>query len=158
MIVPRFAPDVAIRSAAERDLDALVRLLGILFSIEADFRPEPEVQRRGLALLLADPARAAVLVAARGDVVVGMATGQLVVSTAEGAPSLLVEDVVVLEVERGRGLGRRLLDSLEAWGAARGATRLQLLADEGNEPALRFYARLGWRRTRLVALRRGGRS
>jgi GNAT superfamily N-acetyltransferase len=49
-----------------------------------------------------------------------------------------------------------VLEAIEAWALARGATRLQLVADRENAPALAFYARLGWRATRLVALRRGG--
>ena len=144
------------RPARPADVDALVALLGDLFSIEADFRPDPDRQRRGLALLLDDRARAIVLVAERGRRVVGMVTAQLVISTAEGAPSAWVEDLIVDAAERGRGAGRALLAELERRAAALGATRLQLLADRENAPALGFYARLGWAPTRLVCLRRGG--
>lgn len=147
---------VVIRSATPADADRLVRLLGILFSIEADFRPDTDRQRRGIALMLAEPERRVVLVAERAGEVVGMVTAQLVVSTAEGGPAALVEDMVVEAAERGLGLGRRLLESVEAWADERGATRLQLLADGENAPALGFYARAGWRSTRLVCLRRGG--
>jgi len=145
-----------VRPARPADVDALVALLGDLFSIEADFRPDPDRQRRGLALLLDDRARAIVLVAERGRRVVGMVTAQLVISTAEGAPSAWVEDLIVDAAERGRGAGRALLAELERRAAALGATRLQLLADRENAPALGFYARLGWAPTRLVCLRRGG--
>jgi GNAT superfamily N-acetyltransferase len=149
-------PPLRIRRARASDLGSLVRLLGQLFALEADFSPDRRRQRRGLALMRAAPRRRAVLVAARAGAVVGMVTAQLVASTAEGALSALVEDMVVDARERGRGAGRALLEAIEAWALARGATRLQLLADEGNAPALAFYARMGWRRTRLVALRRGG--
>jgi GNAT superfamily N-acetyltransferase len=148
--------DVRIRCARGDDGPALVALLSELFSIEADFRPDPERQRRGLALMLADPASRVVLVAERAGTVIGMVTGQLVVSTAEGAPSALVEDMVVQASARGAGVGRALLAAVEAWAAGRGATRLQLLADRENAPALDFYRRAGWRGTQLVCLRRGG--
>jgi ribosomal protein S18 acetylase RimI-like enzyme len=148
--------ELAVRPARPEDVDALVALLGDLFSIEADFHPDPERQRRGLALLLDDRARAIVLVAERDRRVVGMVTAQLVISTAEGAPSAWVEDMIVDAAERGRGAGRALLEELERRAAALGATRLQLLADRENGPALGFYARLGWAPTRLVCLRRGG--
>ncbi|GEJ58934.1 GNAT family N-acetyltransferase [Anaeromyxobacter diazotrophicus] len=142
-----------VRRAAEADLDALVALLGALFSIEADFQPAPERQRRGLALLLGCGARAAVLVAERQGAVVGMVTAQLVVSTAEGGLSAWLEDLVVLATERGRGAGRALVEAARAWAAERGAARLQLLADRENTPALAFYRRLGWAGTQLVCLR-----
>jgi GNAT superfamily N-acetyltransferase len=148
----------SIRNATAADLDALVRLLGVLFSIEADFRPDPARQRRGLERMLEDPERRAVLVAERGGAVIGMATAQLVISTAEGAPSAVVEDVVIEPAERGRGAGRALLEAIEAWARSRGATRMQLLADRENVAALRFYERMGWRSTQLVCLRRGGAS
>jgi GNAT superfamily N-acetyltransferase len=145
-----------VRPAVRADLEALVRLLGVLFSIEADFHPDPGRQRRGLARLLEDPARCLVLVAEEAGAVVGMVTVQLVVSTAEGGDAGLLEDLVVDEAHRGTGVGRRLVEAAEAWARARGATRLQLLADVANAPALGFYARVGWTRTQLVCLRRGG--
>jgi GNAT superfamily N-acetyltransferase len=148
--------DVRIRFASHADLPVLVQLLGELFSIEADFRPDPERQRFGLALMLADRRARAVLVAEEAGAVIGMVTGQLVISTAEGAPSILVEDMIVAAPARGRVVGRALLASVERWGSERGATRLQLLADRDNAPALAFYAREGWSPTRLVCLRRAG--
>lgn len=143
-----------VRPATPGDLDALVRLVGVLFSLEADFSPDAGRQRRGLAALLADAARAVVLVAERDGAVAGMVTGQLLVSTAEGGAAVLAEDLVVEEGARGLGLGRALLAALEGWGRARGATRVQLLVDEENHEALGFYRRLGWRPTQLRALRR----
>ena len=130
----------------------MVGLLDLLFAIEADFRPDPARQRQGLALLL-DDGRARVLVAEWADGVVGMCTGQLVVSTAEGGPALLVEDVVVDPDHRGRGVGSALLAALTDWARGHGVRRLQLLADGNNGPALAFYDRLGWRATALVCRR-----
>lgn len=150
-------PATAIRPARPADLDALVALLGELFSIEADFRPDPVRQRKGLSLLLGDRLRRAVLVAEVGGEIVGMVTGQMVISTSEGAASVWVEDMVVAGSVRRKGIGKRLLRAVEEWAAARGATRLQLLADRENPPALRFYEARGWKGTRLVCLRRGGR-
>jgi len=143
-----------IRPAAPGDLDDLTRLLGLLFALEADFAPDEARQRRGLAAMLADPDRRAVLVAERGGAVAGMITGQLLVSTAEGGPAVLAEDLVVAEAARGAGLGRALVEALEGWARERGASRVQLLVDEENLAALGFYRRLGWRPTQLRALRR----
>ncbi len=146
---------ISIRSATAADLPVLIRLLGQLFEIEADFRPDPARQRFGLAAMLADRERRAVLVAERDGDVIGMVTAQLVVSTAEGALSALVEDMIVDATHRGRGIGAALLRDVEGWARGRGAARLQLLADRENAPALAFYERMGWRGTRMICLRRG---
>lgn len=143
-----------IGQAREADIPALVELLDILFGIEQDFRPDSEKQVRGLRILLEDSERACILVARDGTGrVIGMASGQLVISTAEGAPSLWVEDVVLVPEGRGMGTGERLLQGLLAWARGKGATRAQLLADRDNGPALAFYTHLGWTRTALEAWR-----
>ena len=142
-----------IRSARPADLEALVGLLRLLFSIEADFAFDPARQRQGLAMLLAHDG-AVVLVAEAAGEVVGMCSGQLTISTAEGGFALLVEDMVVAEAWQGRGLGRELLTALEQWAAARKIGRLQLLADRNNTAALEFYRKLGWQATELICLRR----
>jgi GNAT superfamily N-acetyltransferase len=145
---------VQVRPATEADLPGLVELLQVLFAIEADFQLDPERQRRGLLAMLTQPDQRVVLVAVGDGQVVGMATGQLVISTAEGGAACVVEDVVVAAAWRGHGIGGWLLDQLSCWARKHGATRLQLVADRENEAALRFYDRRGWRRTRLVALHR----
>jgi len=155
---------VTIREAAEKDMDALVELVGMLFAIESDFQPDARKQRRGLALLLRPgaprPASSLVLVAEDSEAgagterVAGMATAQVLISTAEGGPALLVEDVVVRPVARGRGIGRALLERIADWGAELGATRIQLLTDKDNAAAAGFYAACGFFPTNLVCLRR----
>jgi GNAT superfamily N-acetyltransferase len=77
-----------------------------------------------------------------------------VISTAEGGPVGWVEDVVVAPAYRGKGVGKRLLMTLESWAVAEGLKRLQLIADRDNEAAKEFYTHLGWRPTRMVALRK----
>jgi GNAT superfamily N-acetyltransferase len=142
-----------IRPANRHDLDGLVLLLQQLFSIEKDFDFAADKQRKGLELLL-DSTSAVIMVATENHSVIGMATAQLVISTAEGGPSLLVEDVVVQPSRQHQGIGARLLRALGGWGAERGAERMQLLADLTNSSALDFYRHLGWRQTRLICLRK----
>ncbi|MBU0484277.1 MAG: GNAT family N-acetyltransferase [Proteobacteria bacterium] len=144
--------NVKIRPAEPRDIADLTSLLALLFTIEEDFSFDEKRQQRGLALLLKSES-CCVLVAEINDQVVGMCTGQLTISTAEGGPALLVEDVVVAKPWRNRGLGRKLLDRLAKWAAKQGACRLQLLADRQNSAALNFYHKLGWQQTQLICLR-----
>jgi GNAT superfamily N-acetyltransferase len=145
---------ITIAPASEADIPELIDLLAVLFAIEQDFSPDPDKQRRGLAALLASPTGHIAIARDTSSRAVGMATAQLVISTAEGAPSAWVEDVVVREDFRGKGLGRALLDAVLAWARSQGALRAQLLADLDNAPALAFYDRVGWQPTRLGAWRR----
>jgi GNAT superfamily N-acetyltransferase len=138
--------------AQTSDIDALVGLLNVLFSIEQDFTPNEAAQRRGLELLLANPEHGQIFVARHPvEGVVGMVSAQLVISTAIGAPSAWIEDMVVREPFRGRGVGKLLLDQVREWAVPKGAGRIQLLADADNTPALDFYRHLDWQPTRLFA-------
>ncbi|HHP7233540.1 MAG TPA: GNAT family N-acetyltransferase [Desulfobacterales bacterium] len=148
-------PTVVIRNATVADLDAMVALLAELFSVEADFEFDVDRQRAGLLRMLDGCGKhRCVIVADVEDRTVGMATVQILVSTAEGGEVGLVEDVVVKNDWRGRGIGGKLLASLEQWSARRGLRRLQLLADRENLAGLQFYNKNGWHETRLVCLRK----
>ena len=131
----------------------MVGLLGQLFAIEEDFVADERRQRSGLEMVLEAPA-AALLVFERNNRVIGMISCQLVISSAEGGWSLLVEDLVVDRQDRGRGVGRKLLSAAAAWGSERGVRRMQLLADRNNDHALAFYRSQGLDATNLICLRR----
>jgi GNAT superfamily N-acetyltransferase len=144
-----------IRPARHDDLEAMVTLLQALFAIEEDFVPDPDRQRRGLIRFLDGCSKhRCIMVAQSVNQVIAMATLQILISTAEGGPVGLVEDVVVQEDFRGKGIGRRLMAALAAWSAERGLLRLQLLADRTNFSALDFYNKSGWLPTRLICLRK----
>lgn len=149
---------VHIRPARHEDFDCLVSLLGELFSIEEDFVVDEARQRRGLAMM-PNNGRGRIIIAERSQAenapgpVIGLCTGQITVSTAEGGPAVLIEDVVVSKDWRGRGLGPKLMNGITDWARENEATRLQLQADTENTPALGLYERLGWEPTQLTCLR-----
>jgi GNAT superfamily N-acetyltransferase len=149
------AAKITVRQARISDLPALVELLCQLFSIETDFEVRPDRHARGLRLLLGAVRRkrAYVAVAESHDEVVGMATVQTVVSTAKGARSGWIEDVVVREDLRGSGVGTALMAAIARWARDNGLVRLQLLADRRNRLALAFYDRLAFRTTNMICLR-----
>lgn len=149
------AQNARIRDAQPADLDALVDLLDVLFSIESDFAVDAERQRKGLSLMLErSDKHCCIKVAEMDGQPVGMCTAQILISTAEGGPVGLIEDMVVLPGYRNQGVGRQLMLSIEAWALERDITRLQLLADRANFTALDFYDKVGWRPTHLICLRR----
>ncbi len=86
--------------------------------------------------------------------VIGMCSAQTLISTAEGGIVAVVEDLVVDKRFRGLGIGRMLLESIEAWSRQSGLKRLQLLADSNNQPALHFYQQNNWQPTQLICIRK----
>ena len=146
---------VIIRRAGTADIPQMCDLLSELFSIEADFSPDRNKQARGLELLLGDASdSSAVFVAERAGEIMGMCSVQTLISTAEGGPAGLIEDLIVREGHRGEGIGTRLLSEVAGWCAGKNISRLQLLRDAGNMEALKFYNPNGWSNTKLLCMRR----
>lgn len=141
-----------IRRANRDDIGSLIRLLNILFSLETDFAPDESKQRSGLKMMLGEPDNRCVLVTELDGKIVGMCTAQLLVSTAEGGFAALIEDLVVDNGYRKRGLGKKLISAIESWAVDKGARRLELLADRNNTPALELYEKLNWSHTQLICL------
>lgn len=146
--------NLVIRRAEKDDVIVLVDLLTNLFSIETDFIIDKQKQQKGLLLMLEQTEKSCVLVAEYNGKVVGMCTGQLLVSTAEGGLKAIVEDVVVGKNQRGLGIGSALLAEIEKWAVNSGASRMDLLADKNNYKALNFYDNQKWKHTELIALQK----
>lgn len=150
----RPAEKITVDFATAADLEALADLLSELFALESDFSPERDKQLRGLRLILDNPQLGRLFVLRVDDQVAGMANALLTISTAEGAPVLLLEDVIVKAAWRGRQLGRQLLEHVFGWARTAGITRVTLLADQDNAPALAFYERVGFTPSAMRVLRR----
>ena len=146
--------DSIVDFATAADLPALADLLHELFTLESDFLPERAKQLRGLELILDTPALGRLFVVRVDGIVVGMANALITVSTAQGAPVLLLEDVIVSRVHRGAGLGRRLVEHVCTWSKSQGMARVTLLADQDNVPALTFYEKLGFAPSAMVVRRK----
>jgi ribosomal protein S18 acetylase RimI-like enzyme len=147
--------DFIIRPARTSDIVGMCDLLSELFSIEADFSADRERQSRGLELLLCDTSGSSIVIVAQiGDEITGMCSVQILISTAEGGPVGLLEDLVVKRKYRGNGIGTRLLSESVGWCAKKNLSRLQLLRDTDNVEAMKFYAGNGWNDTKLICMRR----
>ncbi|MFZ2161398.1 MAG: GNAT family N-acetyltransferase [Sideroxyarcus sp.] len=145
---------IEITLATADDLPQLADLLAELFTLESDFRPERDKQLRGLRMILDDPARGSVFVLRVDGKVAGMANALITISTAEGERVLLLEDVIVRSEHRGGGLGRQLIEHVLNWARKQGMTRVTLLADRDNRPALDFYRKLGFEDSNMTVLRK----
>jgi GNAT superfamily N-acetyltransferase len=146
--------EATVRKARITDVPEMVPLLRELFSVEADFEFDAARAQAGLELLLEAERGGCVWVAEADRAIIGMCSLQVLISTAEGGPVGLIEDVIVSRDYRGKGIGGGLLEAAEAWAKAHGLTRLQLLADRSNADALAFYDRMGWPPTQLICRRR----
>ncbi len=145
--------NICYRFAQPDDLPYLVDFLAMLFSLEEDFTFSADKQQKGLHMLLQSE-RSTIFVAHDDHNLVGRVTGQITISTAEGGPSLLIEDLVVTPSHRNMGIGKTLLEHVSNWGIKHKAKRKQLLADRSNRVALDFYGHNDWATTNLICLRK----
>jgi hypothetical protein len=87
---------ITIRTAKPPDITQLTELLKELFTIETDFVFDQDKQACGLNLLLKSEKDCILVAESLNDnKVLGMCTLQTLISTAEGGPVGLLEDLIV---------------------------------------------------------------
>src|ERR1700745_4075332 len=125
-----------IRHAGAGDIDGVAGLAAAL-ALSFDFSPERfRVSYPGL--LAQDGS--CLLLAADGSGYAGYLLGFRHLTFYANGPVAWVEEVVVRGRDRGRGIGRALMDAFEGWAAAEGCA-LVALATRRAEP---FYLALGY--------------
>ena len=139
--------------ARRGELPELVALLGLLFSQEAEFTADAGKQSRALETLLGDASKGTIFVARDEGGVVAMASLLYTVSSAEGGPAALFEDLVVHPAHRRRGIGTALLGFVIAEARRRGLLRLTLLTDMQNCGAQALYRKLGFTESSMKPMR-----
>jgi GNAT superfamily N-acetyltransferase len=143
---------ITLRKAEESDVERLTDLLIELFFIETDFVVNGEKHAQGISLVINNTEQSIMFVAEHEGRIIGMVSGQIVISTAIGAPSLLLEDMCVTAVFRRTGVGTALLKRLADWAREKGARRFQLVTDNQNHPAIMFYRKHGFKTSRMTAM------
>src|SRR5260221_1001698 len=128
--------------ATTKDLQQMVELLGVLFTDEAEFQPDPGKKRRAPEAILGNPGIGKLFVAREGRRVIAMASLLYTVSTAEVGKASWFEDLVVHPDERKRGIGEALLKQVVAQARAEGVVRIALLTDIQYERAQASYLRV----------------
>ena len=136
-------PEVVVRVAVPGDGEMFISIvLGL-----AEFEKLPPPDAAGRARLLEDAfgprPRFAVLLAEAGGVAAGYAVFFETYSTFLARPKLYLEDLFVSPGYRGRGVGLALFRACAAETVARGCARMEWVVLDWNEPAIKFYERLG---------------
>ena len=158
--------DVVVRLAEPRNLAEVSRLAGALVRMHHAVDPQRfllvDNVEDGYAWWLSRQLKsknAVVLVAVEGAAVVGYAYGTVeerdwnMLLDAHGA----VQDILVAEPTRRRGVGGQLLDALLSELEGKGVPRVVLSTMVGNESAQRLFRSRGFRPTMLEMTReRGG--
>ena len=138
---------LAVRPARSADAPAMLRLIKALAAYERAEEKVEATERSLRATLFGREAVAHAHVATIGGEVVGLAVWFLTFSTWTGRPGLYLEDLIVDEAARGRGVGRALLRALARKAQARGFARLDWQVLDWNEPAKDFYRAIGAKRS-----------
>ncbi|AXL13312.1 GNAT family N-acetyltransferase [Microbacterium foliorum] len=145
------ADDLRISIADSLTQSDLQRIETLLPQLSSTARFDPE---RVLSLL--DAQNADLFVARESGRIVGMAT--LVLAPLVTGLHGSIEDVVVDQSTRGRGIARLLLEAIIDEAQGRGAEKLDLTSRPARESALRLYESVGFVRRDTNVLRFAPRS
>lgn len=126
-----------IKVATSADAEAIASLLAQLST------SAPPFTRGDLEAMLADPATT-MLAARAGGEIVGITT--LVVFRVVTGVRAFIDDVVVLDTHRGKGLGEKLVRTAIEHAASLGVQKIDLTSRPSREAANRLYQRLGFER------------
>ena len=107
--------------------------------------PPDEEEAARLASWIFDTGRADAFVAEVDGRIEGVAIFYEGINSFRARPFLFLEDLVVTQTARGRGVGEALMAAVAREAVARNASRLEWAVLDWNEGALRFYRRLGGR-------------
>jgi GNAT superfamily N-acetyltransferase len=109
-------------------------------------RPPDDVETGRLLSWIFESQRLEALVAELDGMVEGVALFYEGLGTFRAKPFLYLEDLVISEPARSRGIGEALMAALAREAVSRGALRVEWAVLDWNERAMRFYERLGARR------------
>ena len=134
---------VHLRFAEAADVPVIAKLIRGLAHYEK-LEGEVTMTEELLAKNLFGPRRyAETLLAEDGSEVVGFALFFHNFSTFLAQPGIYLEDLFVVPEQRGRGIGRALLERLAQIAVERGCGRLEWAVLDWNRDAIGFYERLG---------------
>ena len=134
---------ITIRPLREADLDAVMRLHRELGWNPA-FLADGSTLRQRLSALINEE-NALLLVAERNKAVVGYIHGEIVTYLLFAGSEMLISEVFVMEQARGQGVGRSLIEVMEAEAVKQRCFRISVLNSRERESYKRgFYPSIGY--------------
>jgi GNAT superfamily N-acetyltransferase len=141
---------VGVRPATTDDLPAIVAMRNDLNALELSACPHAAIQRMTLEQFtthwgrtIGDPDHCWLIVEA-GRQPAGFGLIYLTTPRIEPPPAF-IQWAYLAAPHRRRGAGRMLFDHMADWARTKGAGRIELQFIEGNEPAERFWTKVGFR-------------
>lgn len=143
-----------VEMATIEDLPELTELVMELFAMSAgDFKPNRDLQERGLRLILEQPSRGRIAVVRNKDQIFGMVNMLFTISTARGGFVIMMEDVVIHPRHRGQGYGTMLLDHVIEYAKQKGFSRITLLTDKISADSQEFFRKHGFEYSNMIPMR-----
>jgi len=143
---------VEIRAATTVDAKVILPLLEAYWAYEGTAGFDPNTLNRRLVEFLSNRTYGLAWVAQDADRLVGYLLTAFVFSFEYGGRMAEVDEFFVEEASRGRGIGRRMLETARHALAGEGCAALQLQVAEGNRQAQNFYSSFGFRPKRSYRL------
>jgi ribosomal protein S18 acetylase RimI-like enzyme len=149
--------DLSVREANLADPEQAAVLVEMLDAymrdpMEGGSAPSEQVKRELIPGLRAHPA-CYVFLALRGEKPVGFAICFLGFSTFNARPLINIHDIFVQVSARGAGMGKLLLDRIEAKARSMNGCAITLEVREDNHRARRLYSKFGFERAKVGAQR-----
>jgi len=135
--------DIHFRSATSADIPILMHFLQLIATF--DGHPESFVATADiLAFHMFGPTpRSHAILVMKDDIPIGFATYYFTFSTFLGKPGLWLDDLYILEEERGHGTGTGLLNHLAEVAREAGCARIDWIVNQSNPRGMAFYQRIG---------------
>src|SRR5688572_24686090 len=146
--------EISVRKATADDYNSLCELFDEIDALHRDKLPHIFQKPSGAAReqdyysgLIADE-NVALLVAEVGEKLIGFV--HAIVRETPAMPVFvprryaIVDSIVVKSGFQNHGIGKILMDKMQEWAIAKGATSIELHVYEFNETAISFYERLGY--------------
>jgi GNAT superfamily N-acetyltransferase len=139
--------------ACLNDLPELVELLNDLFTQDIEFVPDFKKQKSGLEAIINNPEIGEILVLKDDRKILGMVSLLYSISSALGGKVAILEDMIIHQDYRQKGLGKELLSEAIRFSKERNCLRLTLLTDFNNDNAIQFYQQFGFKKSEMIPMR-----